>query len=88
MPPLDYLYRLLEILGLVAGGVLFFIRISTRMSTSELKFKMEIQALKDRITSLEKEHEKDNDRIMDKLEEMGKDINSIQLDLMGKQNRP
>jgi len=83
MQPIDFLSRLVGILAFFGVIIAGYTRLVTKIK--ELEFK--VDNMQRQIDAAGNDAEKKEDRIMNKLDEMSKDINQIKIDLRDKQDR-
>ena len=83
MQPIDFLSRLVGILAFFGVIIAGYTRLVTKIK--ELEFK--VDNMQRQIDTAGNDAEKKEDRIMNKLDEMSKDINQIKIDLRDKQDR-
>ena len=75
MQPIDLFWKILEIAAIVIGGIVAFVRIMTKVAQIEIQVKSDILNMKEKMTNYERQDEK----IMDKLEEISDRMNDFQL---------
>ena len=83
MPPIDYLAKLVEILTFAGIGIAAYTRLMTRIKEIDMR----TSSHDDRIRRMEETTEKNEQLIMEKLDQIKDDIFQLKIELHDKQDR-